>query len=211
MREHAEKRDFDAAECDTEPDRHGPFVGNAVFLVVAQVVDGYEGGAEQADLQACHHGFHEPMSALYKHRSSNGDESEKTKHKKIPQSPVGQREWSSGIAKAEINAGQANGNDEPPPRLDQRDAECNGYGKKKQRRHKHLLASDHPGGGGAGGAESAMRIRALVCIQHIVEEIRSDLNRQGAGNRTPGQPEREFAREPPGKGASDADRSYGRR
>ena len=171
--------------------RQGALSGGLVFFPVPDVVDGDHDGAEQAALdsqndsgvvhrQRVHQraGDYRGRAYLHQNGAQDGHQPEEEDNECFSQSLVCQRPRAARIAVGEVEGGNADGDDGPPPQFNE------GKGQKACRRQEQAAEEhDRPvgqrsAGRHADGAGAAFRVRVFRVVNGVVEEIAGYLDAQ---------------------------------
>ena len=184
----------------SQPHGQRALARSEVFLSVADIVDGYHDGAQEAALNACYDAgivhrkrFHQRAghdgcrAYLYQNGSQYGNQSEEEDDEYFPQALVGQRPRPSRISIGEVEGRDADGEDGPAAQFDK--------GKGQQARsQQEEEANEHDcsvGEGSAGrhahGSGPLFCIGVLGMVNGVIEKIAGNLEAQAGSQRQEGQ------------------------
>ena len=189
--------DHESGVGGAEADGERAFMAAGVFVDVAEVVDGDEGGAEETGLGAGEPCEGEPLAGLDEDRAADGDEAEEEDDEAFAETAVGEGGGAAGVAVGEEEGDEADGDDGPAACGDDGEGEEDGDEGGDGAGGEHGARGDETCGGGAGGAESGAGVGTFAGVDGVVEVIGGDLDGERAEERGGGEEEGELVGEPP--------------
>jgi len=188
-----------AAEADGERALARARVGRAI----AEVVDDEDRGRERADRDGGPRGERGHVAELHERGAAHRDEPEEHHHEHVAEAVIAERVGTARVRDARQDREHADDRDRPAGDADQVEPERRRDRERGDHRALHRARADQAGADGARRADAIRPIGAALGVEHVVREVRPDLDRERAGERGERRAPRDAAR---GRRARGADR-----